>query len=405
MSQIDPASDRLSALAGIFAATIYLIAFVAPLAAPVTGAVIGLSLYGSLWWLRRTPPALPLGLFAMLGAGIVWGLVTTLWTIDTGVTLQKSGQLFGTAVMAVVLVAAANALPEDGRDTVRRVALWGAGLLTAATAVEGYTGLPWHQLMADLGWRDHAQPHVLNRTTLLIVLLSWPAAMAAAHLGRPLLATALVTVSGLVPLGLDSGTAALAGLGGLAAGAAALGLAKVAPGALARAAAAAMVVLAPLSLVVAAKAHTWAASHGVANNALASLLHRFHIWDFAIRHGLERPFSGWGLGVSRAMPNFGEVPIFTGPGTDIIPLHTHNTYVQVFMELGVVGVVLLLALAALVILRLRHWQVRDQVCAIGLIGAVATSWLTGFGAWQSWSIAFLAALAFLVVAMRGRGSA
>lgn len=404
MTQTDPASGRLSRLAGIFAAIVYLIAMVAPLAAPVTGAVAGLSLYGGLWAIRRRPPGLPLGLFAVLGMGIAWGLVTTLWTLDTGVSLQKAGQLFGTAVMAGVLVAAAGALPEDARHAMRRVTLWGGGLLIAATAAEGYTGLPWHHLIADLGWRDHAEPHVLNRTTLLMVLLSWPAALAAVRLGRPVPAAVLVLAAAVVPIGLDSGTAALAGLGGVTAGAVALGLAVLARNALARVVATGSVVLGALSLMLASQAYTWALALGQ-DYIPTSLLHRFHIWDFAIRHGLDRAAHGWGLGVSRVMPNFGEPLIFTGSGTNIIPLHTHNTYVQIFMETGAVGVALFLFVTAWVILRLRGWTISDQVCATGLIGAVGASWLTGFGAWQSWWLASLALLAFLTVALRDHVSA
>lgn len=392
--------DRFSRLAGVFVAILYAVAFLTPQPMPVVGGVVALSLFS--WsWARSGRPDLPRGLVVALSLFIAWGLMSAVWSLDSGITLKKSAQLFGTALMAVLLVATANALPEQARATMRRCALWGGAALVAATAVEGYGGLPWRSLVAALGWSDHALPHTLNRTTLIMVLLSWPAAMAAIRLARPGWAAVLVLAAAVVPLGLDSGTAVLAAAGGLVTAATAWVASRLIGATTPRLLAAVFVPGAAGALYLASRAYQW-----IANDAVpVSLHHRFHIWEFAVRHGMEKALTGWGLGISRAMPNFGEEPIFTGPGTDIIPLHTHNTYVQVFMETGFVGFALFTLGTAFMIAATRHWARTDQVCAAGVFGAVAASWLTGYGAWQSWWLASLALLGFLMVALRQRATA
>lgn len=113
---------------------------------------------------------------------------------------------------------------------------------------------------------------------------------------------------------------------------------------------------------------------------------RLDIWSFATARIMEHPLLGWGLDASRTFGNS-------------IPLHTHDGALQVWLELGAVGA-LLMATAWLFLLKAIYDLVEvdrrlaavaaASACAYLMIGAVS------FGVWQEWWLA-LGALAFAVI--------
>lgn len=382
-----------AATAATFTGLAYLTAFLTPQPMPVLGALTGLVLCGLHLTAGRRPPV-AWGVVAGMGVFLAWGLLTVLWSVAPDETLKKAGQLAGTLLLAVVLLAAARALPEAARPLVRRAAVAGGIGLVVLVALEGYGGHPYRALIHDLGWADDVRSSALNRSVLVMVLLSWPAALAAVRLGRPRLAAALPVAAAVVTLGLESGTAQVAALAGLTAGAA--GLILRGRPLLAPVAAAGFAAVAAVAVPVAALLWDRLGESGLP----ASLRHRFFIWDFAADRIAEAPLTGWGLGVSRAMPNFGVVSPFTPASEPVIPLHTHNAYLQVMLETGLIGYLLAAGFVGWLILRTARWPgAAERLCAIGLLAAIAGAWLTGYGVWQSWWIATLAVAAFVTAAV------
>lgn len=122
--------------------------------------------------------------------------------------------------------------------------------------------------------------------------------------------------------------------------------------------------------------------------------HRVEIWRFVLDRIAEKPWLGWGMDTSRAMPG-GQV-IYSGE-RKYLPLHPHNSALQILLEIGVIGfAIAILGLAA----ALRSW-VRATVtlpraisaCGAALICGYLCIGFTAFGVWQYWWIAlgFLAA--------------
>lgn len=117
---------------------------------------------------------------------------------------------------------------------------------------------------------------------------------------------------------------------------------------------------------------------------MGSLGHRYYIWRFALERAVERPFLGWGFDTSRSVPG-GHTSI--DYGKELMPLHPHNEILQVWLELGVPG---LLILAAVVwylfrpphgtdrLLPETEWVRTATVTMILVVGSVS------FGIWQSW---------------------
>jgi len=104
---------------------------------------------------------------------------------------------------------------------------------------------------------------------------------------------------------------------------------------------------------------------------------RLDIWHFAAERILERPFFGWGLDASRMF-------------SPHIQLHTHNGALQLWLELGAVGVALAILFWAWLFGRIDRIEAIDRPMAAAA-AATATVYLTigalSFGVWQEWWVA------------------
>lgn len=129
-----------------------------------------------------------------------------------------------------------------------------------------------------------------------------------------------------------------------------------------------------------------------------SAVHRLVIWDFGMERAREKPLLGWGLEAARALPGGKENPSsdrlsrlgverpglrawFAAPHVELMPLHPHNGALQIWLELGWVGVVI----AALALLLLAFAARGPAAAAMtGALGSAFITFLASFGAWQSW---------------------
>ncbi len=124
--------------------------------------------------------------------------------------------------------------------------------------------------------------------------------------------------------------------------------------------------------------------------------HRIEIWHFTAQRIAEKPVLGWGFDASRNIdagktqfvleqPDGSEV-IY--PGIGLLPLHPHNGVLQVWLEMGVVGA-LLVMLLIFGLTRILAGIIRDYGRLAGAMAAasIASALCTGllsFGQWQSW---------------------
>jgi O-antigen ligase len=101
---------------------------------------------------------------------------------------------------------------------------------------------------------------------------------------------------------------------------------------------------------------------------------RLEIWEFVSRKLIEHPILGWGLDASRSFPG-------------AVPLHPHDTPLQLWFELGVPGVLLGGGFWTWLC-----WQIGGLVQRSRLAGALCAAVMTtylaigavGFGLWQEW---------------------
>jgi len=127
---------------------------------------------------------------------------------------------------------------------------------------------------------------------------------------------------------------------------------------------------------------------------------RAHIWTFTLERVLERPFFGWGFDASPRMPNFGVEPFFKFQDK-VIPLHPHSAGLQVWLELGLVGVMLASAPLWRAWGGLARLPAAPLAFTVALCGAILVAAGSSFGLWQSrWLGLLFLALLLLRLARR-----
>lgn len=68
---------------------------------------------------------------------------------------------------------------------------------------------------------------------------------------------------------------------------------------------------------------------------IRSFVHRLYIWEYSSAKIAEKPWFGWGAGITR---NFVETENISGNNLQLLPSHPHNYVLQLWLELGVVGI-------------------------------------------------------------------
>lgn len=122
---------------------------------------------------------------------------------------------------------------------------------------------------------------------------------------------------------------------------------------------------------------------------IGSVTHRYRIWRFAADRAAERPFLGWGFNVSRSLPG-GHVQL--AAGAELLPLHPHNAVLQIWLELGVPGLLLLCVLLWRSFLP-PGWQAferRELLTRTLTVAVIFVAASVSFGIWQSWWLSTMA---------------
>ena len=340
-------------------------------------ALVGLVRRDALGRLQRTLPGT-----AVVVAFLLLAAVSVVWSPSprAGVTVVEIAYI---ALAALAGGAWLSSLP--GVEARRLVRLFLIGVLfgIALFTVEAALDFPLHR------WWNHVPPdvpiaesNVPKRTAALLCLLVWPASMALDRAGLRPAALLLPLGYGAACLLLTSRSAML-GIGvGVAAFALAVWSPRVVRAALGTALAAAFAGVVPLVLLLDRVLNLDAAEW-----LFRSARHRVEIWGMAAERALTTPFLGQGIDASRALVPEGEVSQFGSIADSLLPLHPHNAFLQIWLELGGLGAVLALAAALLLLFGTARMERREQPFALALFAAGLAMVSTAYGIWQAWWMA------------------
>tara|TARA_R110002110_G_scaffold56163_10_gene159879 strand:+ start:2547 stop:3824 length:1278 start_codon:yes stop_codon:yes gene_type:complete len=340
---------------------------------------------------------------------ILWAGVSLIWSVDpdrSQSTLLSFLALVGVAVLLFWLSRCSRGYEAD-----RIMAGLAAGFLVALLVMlfevlSAYQltrlarGLSWSEII-NIGFGGINIASFLKNGVTISALAVWPAAAWLWMRGQRFAAVTGIILLTVIVVRTEHGTALLALAGGGICGMAGLLLPTVFPRLLVILGAG-WLLLAPPVLQVVVDQVDLSAESGNTTKIPASMIGRLVIWDFVLEKIAERPVAGWGLGTSRSVPGGDEkvdVTYLTSENeervlfTDFrLPLHPHNQILQLWLELGGVGVVCL-ALSFV----LLAWRMAGRASS-GIVSAAHSAGLTAamvfanssFGLWQNWWIGLLA---------------
>lgn len=313
-----------------------------------------------------------------------WAAASALWAYSPNEVFAKIPDL--TLLLVGSTFVAAVKLTADEKRRVARALLVGTAVALVLFAAQSFLATPAAQLFSSRTLHFS----YANRAADALPLVLWPTALVLWRKGESRIAAPMLLIFAMLTPLTESASSRLASVVSLIVFAAV----SLFPNALRRL---------PTVLVVAAMllcvplAHTLDKA-GVADNEhlFYSARHRVEIWGFAAKKFLEKPVLGWGLNNSRVVPNDGAVSRFQAPDKPVLTLHPHDGWLQILLELGVVGGALFLAAGIALTTRLAAFQTDTRRFAIPAFCVAFIVASLAFGAWQSWWMAMLAtsALAF-----------
>lgn len=129
--------------------------------------------------------------------------------------------------------------------------------------------------------------------------------------------------------------------------------------------------------------------------------HRLEIWDYVSRFMLENPLVGHGIEVTRATV-FDSKQIFSNTNTT---LHPHNFAVQIWVEFGLVGILIaMFFMYKLLTLIQNNFSEQQQRFILPTLMATLVPASFAFGLWQGWWTAIffhLAAMSIMICKVTG----
>ena len=132
-----------------------------------------------------------------------------------------------------------------------------------------------------------------------------------------------------------------------------------------------------------------------------SIIHRLLVWEYVGNQVSNKPLKGHGAGTSRMM---GQNIILNVPNTKReikggIPLHPHNNFLEIWLELGFLGIIAIILLWVKIIRYGIKKRKESYIIGTGICSSIVTIFIISnlsFGVFQAWWMSSIA-LIFLVI--------
>jgi O-antigen ligase len=339
----------------------------------------------------RRWPTLSIRPLAFSGALILWCAISLLWDLNPGSGARKLLDLTAVAAALILTLSLVSRIDDPQRRQLCLALIGGLAIGLILLAIETIFDFPLYRAVMGGSSPKLADLVESKRSVDALPLLVWPACFALARFGWPWLGAIVAVLFSLACIKLTASSATLGMFFSLVVLAASFLSAMWVKRLIAAASVLAFILIVPVAIVGYNRGGT--TSHWLKHSAQ----HRVEIWHFAAQRILERPLLGYGLNASRYVPNGDAVSAFLPPGQSLIPLHPHDAFLQILLELGAVGAGIVAAALVDMLGVVGRWP--TPMVRFILPGYAAGLIIAGiaFGIWQSW---WMATIAFGIAAYR-----
>ena len=133
-----------------------------------------------------------------------------------------------------------------------------------------------------------------------------------------------------------------------------------------------------------------------------SIIHRLLVWEYVGSEILKKPLLGNGIGTSRLI---GQNIVLNIPNTNQeirggIPLHPHNSFLEIWLELGLLGIIVISFIWIKIIKFGMNIRKNSFVIGTGVCTSIITIFVIynlSFGVFQAWWMASVGLLCFIIL--------
>jgi O-antigen ligase len=350
----------------------------------ITAALAGLVV----WRAERRLPLPDRALSLAFAALVIWCAIASFWgfTVTQSLVLAlRIGAIFAAALVTFAIV---RRLDAGVRDGLGAWLLAGILISLAIMVSERLFGYPFSGWFAELVSQKANLSARLNRGATAMAMMMWPAAALLWRRGAVAASLVFLAGAGAILSSLASGAAIL----GVAAGGATAILALLHRKA-GRLVLVAATVVALAGTALAAK-EMYRRDWQNADWLVISAQHRVQIWNHVAELVEQKPLTGWGFDAARAFKK--DRVASEGGDRQLLPLHPHSAPLQVWLELGAIGVAIGAVLLLLLIRRIEKLSNPERVCSQALFVSTLAIACTAYGLWQNQWLAMMCAAALLV---------
>ena len=331
-----------------------------------------------------------------LAALLLWCAIASIWSFDVvgGLVLTlRIGAIFAAGLL---MFAVARELDDGAREQFGTWFLTGILIALVLVAVELGFGYPISELTTEFSSDEADLRYRLNRGATALAMMMWPAA---ALLWRRGAAWGGLLLLAMVAVALHLMTSGAAVLGAAAGGTTAvLALSHRKAGRLVLMAATVVALAGTVPVAKEIYHRGWNDADWLDNSAH----HRVEIWNYSAVRIEQRPLAGWGFNSARGFTKFD--PSKNRNNWQLVPLHPHNAPLQILLELGAVGGIVVVVLLMVVVARLERLPRPARICGQAFYMSTLLIACTAYGLWQNqwlatiWSTALMFSLTTPVLA-------
>ena len=133
-----------------------------------------------------------------------------------------------------------------------------------------------------------------------------------------------------------------------------------------------------------------------------SIIHRLLVWEYVGSEILKKPLLGNGIGTSRLI---GQNIVLNIPNTNQeirggIPLHPHNSFLEIWLELGLLGIIVISFIWIKIVKFGMNIRKNSFVIGTGVCTSIITIFVIynlSFGVFQAWWMASIGLLCFIIL--------
>jgi len=288
---------------------------------------------------------------------LFYALMSAFWAIDPAQSFKLWYRMVLFTIGAYSLFYYAKTLSDKQRQKLGEFVACGVAIAIIAANIEIYNdGLLTKFFMAAI-----RKPHLyelvdLNRGAAYLSVMMWPAFAFFLLRAKKIAAITFLAIGVFTLFNLESQSSVLALIIGIftflfviVGGKRALSLIMV------------LAILAvPAVAVTAYKMNPEKVFNILPNSGNSASEYRLHIWHYAAIKSMDKPVFGWGFNAARSFPVKESEYVLNGRHP--LPLHTHNNVMQLWLELGIIGLLIFVAFLSLSMQAVKGFAASGNHC-------------------------------------------